>query len=76
MQALNKGETRRVLASFAPARMNTIRLTLLCTLAAALVHADEKDGKPWPIGYSDTPLIQEGGKWKVHDIDRPRPEAE
>jgi hypothetical protein len=26
-----------------------------------------------PIGYSDTPVIR-GQKWKVHDIDRPRPE--
>lgn len=54
--------------------MNTLRLTLLGALAAVSVHADEKDGKPYPIGYSDTPLIVEGGKWKVHDIDRPRPE--
>lgn len=28
--------------------------------------------KVYEIGYSDTPLIP-GTKWKVHDIDRPRP---
>ena len=42
-------------------------------VAAALLVAAEPKADPYPIGYSDTPLIQEGGKWKVHDIDRPRP---
>jgi len=54
--------------------MNTLRLTALSILATGLAFADEKDGKPWPIGYSDTPLISADSKWKVHDIDRPRPE--
>lgn len=47
----------------------------LLALSTSLVTADEKDGKPYPIGYSDTPLIFPGSKWKVHDIDRPRPDA-
>ncbi len=54
--------------------MNKIHLLPLALFALSLAHADEKDGKPYPIGYSDTPLIVEGGKWKVHDIDRPRPD--
>ncbi len=46
-------------------------------LAAAilLVAADEKPtGRTAPLGYSDTPVIP-GQKWKVHDIDRPRPKV-
>lgn len=52
---------------------------LLLTLAGHVLAADSKPAapaaeKPSPIGYSDTPVIP-GTKWKVHDIDRPRPEA-
>jgi Domain of Unknown Function (DUF1080) len=49
----------------------------LCALltTTVMLHADEKDGKPWPEGYTDTPLITADGKWKVHDLDRPRPKA-
>lgn len=36
--------------------------------AAAPQVAEKKD----PIGYKDTPM-QPGGKWHIHDIDRPRP---
>ena len=63
-------------AALIPALMKTLRLSTLALLAfsASLAIADEKDGKPWPIGYSDTPPIVPGSKWKVHDIDRPRPE--
>ena len=63
-------------AALIPALMKTLRLSTLALLAfsASLAIADEKDGKPWPIGYSDTPPIFPGSKWKVHDIDRPRPE--
>jgi hypothetical protein len=39
--------------------------------AASLIQAD--DNKPAPTGYSDTPVIP-GTKWRVHDIDRPRPQ--
>lgn len=50
-----------------------LNLTLaLALLAPSLLSA--ADNKPAPIGYSDTPLIP-GSKWKVHDIDRPRPAA-
>ena len=49
-----------------------IAFTLLA-LTSTIAFADEKDGKPFPLGYSDTPLIFPGSKWKVHDIDRPRP---
>lgn len=48
---------------------------VLCTLLAALARADEKDGKPFPLGYTDTPPIFPGSQWKVHDLDRPRPAA-
>lgn len=43
------------------------------TLAAPFVVAAEPKADPYPVGYADTPLIVSGGKWKVHDIDRPRP---
>jgi len=45
-------------------------IVLLVTLAAA--SAQEKKWRTSPTGYSDTPVIP-GQKWKVHDIDRPRP---
>jgi hypothetical protein len=32
----------------------------------------QKKNRTAPLGYSDTPVIP-GQKWKVHDIDRPRP---
>ena len=55
--------------------MKKSALLLLSFAAVALVRADEKDGKPYPLGYTDTPLISVGGKWKVHDLDRPAPVA-
>ena len=48
--------------------------TLLFVLALSSTAAFAADDKPSPIGYSDTPIIP-GTQWKVHDIDRPRPEA-
>ncbi|MEO7599122.1 MAG: DUF1080 domain-containing protein [Opitutus sp.] len=51
-------------------------VTLIPILAtAALGAATEAKQDPYPIGYSDTPLIVPGGQWRVHDIDRPRPSA-
>jgi hypothetical protein len=60
-------------------------LTLLLGAAAVFLAQDpaaaqEKKpaGQPaaqsekYPIGYSDTPYLPDG-KWRVHDIDRPRP---
>ena len=32
----------------------------------------KKTAKDYPAGYTDTPLLP-GGKWRVHDINRPRP---
>ncbi len=52
--------------------MKFLRSFPLLALAMQL-HAADAD-KPSPIGYSDTPVIP-GTQWKVHDIDRPRPEA-
>lgn len=49
-------------------------LLLLFTAALVGTAAFAADDKPSPIGYSDTPVIP-GTTWKVHDIDRPRPEA-
>jgi hypothetical protein len=54
-------------------KTTTSRL-LLAALALTCSAALAADEKPSPIGYSDTPIIP-GTKWKVHDIDRPRPEA-
>lgn len=51
-------------------------LLILPLALAAISHAASaaEADKPSPIGYSDTPVIP-GQKWKVHDIDRPRPEG-
>jgi hypothetical protein len=49
-----------------------------CILVAGLLiaqadkPADPPKNRTAPLGYSDTPVIP-GQKWKVHDIDRPRP---
>jgi hypothetical protein len=48
---------------------------LLPVAAAFVIAAADPKADPYPIWYSDTPLIEAGGKWKVHDIDRPRPAA-
>jgi hypothetical protein len=55
--------------------MKTIPFLLLVLVAAAFARADEKDGKPFPLGYTDTPAIFPGSPWKVHDLDRPAPRA-
>jgi hypothetical protein len=50
-------------------------LCLAALGAAILVWAQQTPQKKYrtsPAGYSDTPVIP-GQKWKVHDIDRPRP---
>jgi hypothetical protein len=48
---------------------------VLLVLGAAFVRADEKDGKPFPLGYTDTPPIFPGSPWNVHDLNRPAPKA-
>ncbi|WP_414664794.1 3-keto-disaccharide hydrolase [Horticoccus sp. 23ND18S-11] len=55
--------------------MKTSAFLLLALAAAVMARADEKDGKPFPLGYTDTPPIFPGSPWKVHDLDRPRPVA-
>ncbi|MBI5693712.1 MAG: DUF1080 domain-containing protein [Verrucomicrobia bacterium] len=46
----------------------------LLSLITCLGAFAAEENKPYPLGYSDTPLIP-GTKWKVHDIDRPHPPA-
>jgi len=49
----------------------TYRRIALCFVFASLACAQLKNRQS-PTGYSDTPVLP-GQKWKVHDIDRPRP---
>lgn len=54
-----------------------LQITALAAVCAALGAAQQKkkqDRNNTPVGYSDTPVLP-GQKWKVHDIDRPRPKA-
>ena len=54
-----------------PSIMKTPAFALLfIAVSAVLFSADEN--KPFPLGYTDTPIIP-GTKWKVHDLDRPAP---
>ncbi len=41
-------------------------------VALCLVAADTRKNRTSPVGYSDTPRLP-GQKWRVHDIERPRP---
>jgi hypothetical protein len=50
-----------------------LAFTLLALVTPALLAAEKKED--YPTGYTDTPLIVPGGKWKVHDDTRPRPPA-
>ncbi|MEZ5402504.1 MAG: DUF1080 domain-containing protein [Bryobacteraceae bacterium] len=47
---------------------------LVATLATEVADGQSKKGgyRTSAVGYSDTPVIP-GQKWRVHDIDRPRP---
>lgn len=57
---------------------NTRKAALVAAFAAGavlvtgVVVAQQKKNRTAPLGYSDTPVLP-GQKWKVHDIDRPRP---
>ena len=53
--------------------MKTLTLTFLGADALSLPVANAEEGKKEPTGYSDTPKLPHVD-WKVHDIDRPRPE--
>ena len=44
---------------------------LLVAIAAAQTAPEHKDHT---LGYDDTPFLP-GGKWRVHDVNRPRPEV-
>jgi hypothetical protein len=58
--------------------LRNANLALLCVsvltgLVLAQSDGKKKDGyRTSPTGYSDTPVLP-GQKWKVHDIDRPKP---
>ena len=44
---------------------------LVAGIAAVTIYGQAKY-RTSPVGYSDTPVLP-GQKWRVHDIDRPRP---
>ncbi|MBL8209279.1 MAG: DUF1080 domain-containing protein [Bryobacterales bacterium] len=56
--------------------MKKLFVLALAVALTALLLAQNKAGesglKKSPVGYRDTPVLP-GQKWKVHDIDRPRP---
>ncbi len=46
----------------------------LCLATGSTVAEDKKAPEAAPTGYTDTPFLP-GGKWRVHDDARPRPEV-
>src|SRR4029079_11230762 len=59
--------------------MNTNRaiISLLIAIAAPSAlsfSAAAAEGEKPPVGYTDTPMLP-GGKWHVHDPDRPQPKV-
>ena len=50
----------------------TYRRIAYFLIFASIACAQQKKNRTSPTGYSDTPVLP-GQKWKVHDIDRPRP---
>ena len=53
----------------------TMILAGACLVASvSSVCAADKPAKKHPTGYTDTPFLP-GGKWRVHDDTRPRPEV-
>ncbi|MEQ1840492.1 MAG: DUF1080 domain-containing protein [Verrucomicrobiales bacterium] len=46
----------------------------LCLAAGSALAEDKKAPEAAPTGYTDTPFLP-GGKWRVHDDARPRPEV-
>lgn len=56
-------------------RKLVIPMCAVAAIAAAVLMAQSNKGKPaenHDLGYSDTPVLP-GQKWKVHDVERPRP---
>ena len=52
--------------------MKLAALPIVLIAIAGAVCAQQKQQRTSPTGYTDTPQLP-GQKWKVHDIDRPRP---
>jgi hypothetical protein len=53
-------------------RYGLLLLAALCLSAYGYFQPKAKNYRTSPTGYRDTPVLP-GQKWKVHDIDRPRP---
>jgi hypothetical protein len=51
-----------------------LRFLLVAGALVGSVVAGYAADKAPPIGYTDTPFLP-GGKWRVHDLNRPRPQA-
>lgn len=49
------------------------KLQLVVFFLVGSVFAQQHAGKDRTLGYDDTPYLP-GGKWRVHDVNRPRPE--
>src|SRR5882724_9446683 len=49
-----------------------LSVVLLLVGIAAFGQNTKAKYRKSPVGYSDTPVLP-GQKWRVHDIDRPRP---
>lgn len=67
---------RLVYATFAACLSLTVILAVSCKAKGRRKPGVEQAKHPAaegePIGYTDTPFLP-GGKWRVHDINRPRP---
>lgn len=51
-----------------------MKTLLLSAILITSVFAQQHGGKDRTLGYDDTPYLP-GGKWRVHDVNRPRPEV-
>src|SRR5690242_18742595 len=49
-----------------------MRCILICAIVIAAAAAQTAPKKDHSLGYDDTPF-QPAGKWRVHDVSRPRP---
>ena len=54
--------------------MMPFRLYLLSTVLIAAANAQTAEHKDRTLGYDDTDFLP-GGKWRVHDVNRPRPQV-
>jgi hypothetical protein len=55
-----------------PPRFRTLLMGAAMAVAIAAAQEDPKCQRTSGLGYSDTPVLP-GQKWRVHDIERPRP---